>query len=169
VQPPWRPAYVAIGSNLNSPQDRVREAFDRLQALPQLRSAVISRCYLSQPMGPKEQPDYVNAAMGCMTQLRARELLELLLGIEKAMGRDRRERWGARIIDLDLIWMVDGAVEEPGLSVPHPGVSSRNFVLYPLADIAPTLKIPALGVVRTLKNQVDAAGIAVLDQFKGFA
>jgi 2-amino-4-hydroxy-6-hydroxymethyldihydropteridine diphosphokinase len=87
-----------------------------------------------------------------------------LLGIELHMGRDRRERWGPRVIDLDLLWMVDAAVDEPGLTVPHPGVSMRNFVLYPLADIAPTLNIPKIGPVLDLKQHAGGDGISILEQ-----
>ena len=157
----WRPAYVAIGSNLHSPRERVLEAMDRMRALsgaPPLRSHL----YLSRPMGPKDQPDYVNAAVGLLTHATPRELLNELLAIERAMGRARQERWGPRVVDLDLLWMVDGAAVEPGLTVPHPGVSIRNFVLYPLADIAPTMKIPEYGTVLDLKRSVGGDGISVL-------
>ena len=158
----WRPAYVAIGSNLQSPRERVLEAMDRMEVLsgtPLLRSHL----YLAQPMGPKDQPDYVNAVAGLLTQATPRELLNELLGIERGMGRNRQERWGPRVIDLDLVWMVDAAVDEPGLTVPHPGVSIRNFVLYPLADIAPTIKIPEYGSVLDLKRSVGGDGISVLE------
>jgi 2-amino-4-hydroxy-6-hydroxymethyldihydropteridine diphosphokinase len=86
-----------------------------------------------------------------------------LLAIEHAMGRDRSVRWGPRIIDLDLLWMVDAAIDEPGLTVPHPGVSMRNFVLYPLTDIAPTLNIPGVGNVQGLLQNVGAGGISSLE------
>jgi 2-amino-4-hydroxy-6-hydroxymethyldihydropteridine diphosphokinase len=159
----WRPAYVGIGSNLESPRDRVLEAFERMAALPATRLALRSQLYLARPMGPQDQPDFVNAAAGLLTQLTARDLLNGLLGIERNMGRDRQERWGPRVIDLDLLWMVDSALEEPGLTVPHPGVSMRNFVLYPLADIAPTIKIPRVGRVLDLKRDAGGDGISVLE------
>jgi 2-amino-4-hydroxy-6-hydroxymethyldihydropteridine diphosphokinase len=159
----WRPAYVGIGSNLESPRDRVLEAFERMAALPTTRLALRSQLYLARPMGPQDQPDFVNAAAGLLTQLTARDLLNGLLGIERNMGRDRQERWGPRVIDLDLLWMVDSALEEPGLTVPHPGVSMRNFVLYPLADIAPTIKIPRVGKVLDLKRDAGGDGISVLE------
>lgn len=159
----WRPAYVGIGSNLQSPRDRVLEAIERMSTLDATRVVLRSQLYLTRPMGPKEQPDFVNAAVGLLTQLAARDLLTELLGIERSMGRDRQERWGPRVIDLDLLWMVDSAIDEPGLTVPHPGVSMRNFVLYPLADIAPTIKIPGNGKVLDLKRDVGGDGISVLD------
>jgi 2-amino-4-hydroxy-6-hydroxymethyldihydropteridine diphosphokinase len=158
----WRPAYVAIGSNLLSPRERVLEAMDRIQPLSGT-ALLRSHLYLSRPMGPKDQPDFVNAAAGLLTQATPRQLLNELLGIERSMGRDRQERWGPRVIDLDLVWMVDAAVNEAGLTVPHPGVSIRNFVLYPLADIAPTMKIPECGTVLDLKQSVGGDGISVLE------
>lgn len=158
----WRPAYVALGSNLQSPEERVNEAFARLDALPELSSLQRSRLYRSRPMGPQDQPDYINAAAGFLTLLSASQLLEQLLEIERAMGRHREARWGPRIIDLDLVWMNDAATSGPDLTVPHPGVSSRNFVLYPLADLAPTLDIPGYGDVQTLMRAVGAADISVL-------
>ena len=159
----WRPAYVAIGSNLSQPRARVLEAFKRLAALRSSRALVRSRLYQTRPMGPQDQPNFVNAAAALLTQSGPRELLDELLEIEQAMGRNRQERWGPRVIDLDLIWMVDAAVTEPGLTVPHPGVSIRNFVLYPLADIAPTIKIPEIGTVLDLKRSVGGDGISVLE------
>jgi len=122
-----------------------------------------SRLYHTRPMGPQDQPHFVNAAAGLLTQLSARELLRLLLAIEIAMGRNRQERWGPRVIDLDLVWMQGDAIDEPGLTVPHPGVSTRNFVLYPLADIAPSLVIPGHGIVSNLLRGVGDEGISVLD------
>ena len=159
----WRPAYVAIGSNLDTPAERVREAFERLSAVPTVRSLQRSRLYRSLPMGPQDQPQFVNAVAGFMTHLGARELLGELLAIEQAMGRCRTIRWGPRVIDLDLLWLVDAAIDEPGLTVPHPGVSMRNFVLYPLADISPALMIPGLGIVQCLLRGVDSHGISILD------
>ena len=159
----WRPAYVAIGSNLQSPRDRVLEAMTHIAALSTVRTLLGSRLYLSRPMGPQDQPDFVNAAVGFLTTLSPRELLTELLEIERRMGRNRQERWGPRVIDLDLIWMLDAVVAEPGLTVPHPGVSIRNFVLYPLADIAPTIKIPGMGTVLDMKHGVGGEGISVLE------
>jgi 2-amino-4-hydroxy-6-hydroxymethyldihydropteridine diphosphokinase len=158
----WRPAYVGIGSNLQSPRDRVLEAVERMSTLDATRIVLRSQLYLTRPLGPQDQPDFINAAVGLLTQLVARELLTGLLGIERSMGRDRHERWGARVIDLDLLWMIDSAIDEPGLTVPHPGVSTRNFVLYPLADIAPTIKIPRVGIVLDLKRDAGGDGISVL-------
>jgi len=163
MTPLWRPAYVGIGGNLDSPRERVPEAIERMKALDATRIELRSRLYLTRPMGPQDQPDFVNAAVGLLTQLEPRDLLSGLLGIERSMGRERVERWGPRIIDLDLLWMVDLSVDEPGLTLPHPGVSRRNFVLYPLADIAPTIKIPGFGQVLDLKRDAGGEGISLLE------
>jgi 2-amino-4-hydroxy-6-hydroxymethyldihydropteridine diphosphokinase len=163
ANPSWRPAYVAIGSNLNDPQAQVQTALVRLAALPETRALLRSRLYRTRPMGPQDQPYFVNAAAGLLTQLRARELLTALLQIEESMGRRRQERWGPRVIDLDLVWMPGETVDEPGLTLPHPGVSMRNFVLYPLADIAPTLAIPGHGNVSELLRAVGDDGITVME------
>jgi 2-amino-4-hydroxy-6-hydroxymethyldihydropteridine diphosphokinase len=154
---------VAVGSNLDQPQARVAEAFARLATLSSTRMVLRSRLYETRPMGPQNQPNFINAAAGLLTQLTPRELLGQLLRIEADMGRNRQERWGPRLIDLDLLWMVDGKIDEPGLSVPHPGVSTRNFVLYPLADIAPTLAIPGHGNVTELLRRAGGEGISVLE------
>ncbi len=159
----WRPAYVAVGSNLNQPRRQVGDAFERLAALPDTRLELRSRVYLTRPMGPQDQPDFINGAAGLLTRLGARELLDALLAIERAMGRHRQERWGPRIVDLDLVWMHGPVIDEPGLTLPHPGVSERNFVLYPLSDIAPTLMIPGHGRVVDLKSRVSGGGISVLE------
>jgi 2-amino-4-hydroxy-6-hydroxymethyldihydropteridine diphosphokinase len=159
----WRPAYVAIGSNLNNPRERVQEAYERIRTLPETRLELRSRLYLTRPMGPQDQPDYVNAVVGLVTQLSARALLDALLDIERGMGRERHERWGPRLIDLDLVWMVGAPSEESGPTLPHPGVSTRNFVLYPLNDIAPTLDIPGHGRVMDLKRLAGPDGISVLE------
>jgi 2-amino-4-hydroxy-6-hydroxymethyldihydropteridine diphosphokinase len=159
----WRPAYIAIGSNLDGPRVQVLAACERIGRLRATRIEARSRLYSTRPLGPQDQPDYINAAVGVVTQLEPKVLLEALLEIERQMGRVRGEPWGPRLIDLDLVWMVGAVIREPGLSLPHPGVSSRNFVLYPLSDIAPTLDIPGHGRVLELKSQTGALGIAVVE------
>lgn len=155
----WRPAYVAIGANLHHPENQVRLAFAHLEGMPHTRLQLRSALYRTTPMGVTDQPDFINAVAGVLTQLPARALLDAMLEIETRMGRERRERWGPRIIDLDLVWMPGPVIDEPGLAIPHPGVSARNFVLYPLADIAPDLHIPGHGRVAELAARVDPAGI----------
>ncbi len=159
----WRPAYVAIGSNLNQPRERVAEAVAHLAALSDTRLEARSALYRALPMGPQDQPDFVNAAAGLLTRRSPHDMLEALLDIERRMGRIRERRWGPRVIDLDLVWMVGTGVDDPGLTLPHPGVSMRNFVLYPLSDIAPTLDIPGHGRVLDLKRELGGDGISLLE------
>jgi len=147
----WIPAYVGIGSNLDEPLEQVRTAIAALARLPQSRLISISAGYRSRPMGPADQPDYINAAAGLLTRLDPRALLAELLRIERAMGRERGgQRWGPRRIDLDLLVHGNSAEDSDALVLPHAGVHERSFVLYPLADIAPAMNIAGRGRVDAL-------------------
>jgi 2-amino-4-hydroxy-6-hydroxymethyldihydropteridine diphosphokinase len=159
----WRPAYVALGSNLNQPRDRIAEACAHLAGLADTRLEARSRLYRTRPMGPRDQPEFVNAAVGLLTRHSPHAMLDALLAIERRMGRIRGERWGPRVIDLDLVWMAGSAVDDPRLTLPHPGVSMRNFVLYPLSDIAPSLDLPGHGRVLDLKRERGDDGISLLE------
>jgi 2-amino-4-hydroxy-6-hydroxymethyldihydropteridine diphosphokinase len=151
----WRPAYVALGSNLADPAAQVASALERLGGIRGSRLVARSRLWVSRPLGPQEQPDFVNAAAGLLTQLDPRGLLEELQALERAMGRsDPVMRWGPRSIDLDLLALGQEQRDEPGLRLPHPGVHERDFVLYPLAELAAELWIPGRGRVRALARRV---------------
>jgi 2-amino-4-hydroxy-6-hydroxymethyldihydropteridine diphosphokinase len=157
----WTPAYVALGSNLDDPGAQVARAFDALESLRGTRLVARSPLYRSAPLGPVAQPDFVNAVGGLLTQLAPRALLDALKSLEAALGREAPVvRWGPRRIDLDLLVHGTARVDEPGLSVPHPGLAERAFVLRPLADVAPDLEVPGLGRVRSLADRVDASGLA---------
>ena len=157
----WTPAYVALGSNLDDPSAQVGRAFDALATLPDTRLVARSPSYRSAPLGPVSQPDFVNAVAGLLTQLAPRALLDALKSLEAALGREAPVvRWGPRRIDLDLLVHGAARVEEPGLSVPHPGLAERAFVLLPLADVAPDLEVPGLGRVRSLAARVGSQGLA---------
>ena len=159
----WQPAWIGVGSNLEDPQAQVLAALDGLRELPQTRLMLTSRLYRSRPFGKKDQPDFVNAVAGILTQLDPPSLLKELRAIEKAMGRaERHERWGPRIIDLDLLAQGRERRLEPDLTLPHPGIVERNFVLYPLAEIAPDLDLPGLGRVADLAAAVTPEGITLL-------
>ncbi|HEV7631840.1 MAG TPA: 2-amino-4-hydroxy-6-hydroxymethyldihydropteridine diphosphokinase [Steroidobacteraceae bacterium] len=158
----WLPAYIGIGSNVDGPRAQVLTAFDALAQIPQTLLVARSPLYTSRPHGPVAQDDFVNAAAGLLTQLDAAQLLQQLRAIESARGRRREQRWGPRNIDLDLLVFADQRIETPELTVPHPGIVERNFVLYPLSDIAPQLQVPGVGRVADLKERVDPAGIAAL-------
>ena len=157
----WTPAYVALGSNLDDQRAQVGRAFDALATLPDTRLVARSPSYRSAPLGPVSQPDFVNAVAGLLTQLAPRALLDALKSLEAALGREAPVvRWGPRRIDLDLLVHGAARVEEPGLSVPHPGLAERAFVLLPLADVAPDLEVPGLGRVRSLAARVGSQGLA---------
>jgi len=144
-------AYIGIGSNLNDPVAQVRQAISALQALPETRLVATSSLYSGTPMGPVDQPDYVNAVAGVDTRLSAGELLQALNRIEDLQGRVRQgERWGPRTLDLDLLLYGDSTIAVPGLSVPHPGMHTRDFVVVPLAEIAGDLEIPGRGQLLAL-------------------
>ena len=159
----WRPAYVGVGSNLADPRAQVLRACAQLAQLPGTRLVCSSPLYASRPFGPVAQPDFVNAVVGLLTQLEAAALLRELRATELALGRPpQHERWGPRIIDLDLLSYAQERRADPELTLPHPGIVERNFVLYPLADIAPELDLPGLGRVAELKERVTSAGLRPL-------
>jgi 2-amino-4-hydroxy-6-hydroxymethyldihydropteridine diphosphokinase len=156
----WVPAYVGVGSNMGDSRGRVRDAFDALAGLPQTRLIARSRLYRTRPFGPVVQGDFINAVAGLLTQLDAGALLHGLRGIEHAAGRVRAERWGPRTLDLDLLVYGREQIQTPDLTVPHPGIAERGFVLAPLHDVAPTLDVPGLGRVEVLLRQLADDGIA---------
>lgn len=156
----WSPAYIALGANLDDPRAQIERAFHELSSAPQSRLIARSKLYRTEPLGPRDQPEFINAVAGLLTQLTPRALLEALQGIEMAMGRVAPPmRWGPRRIDLDLIVYGDARIDEPHFKVPHPGAPVRNFVLYPLCDIAPTLLIPGHGRASVLAARVGPSGL----------
>jgi 2-amino-4-hydroxy-6-hydroxymethyldihydropteridine diphosphokinase len=135
-------AFVGVGSNLQSPVEQVRTALVELNALPQCRLLRASSLYRSAPMGPADQPDYINAVALLETTLTPHELLQQLQLIEQQHQRLRERHWGPRTLDLDLLLYGDEQITTPDLVVPHPGLCERNFVLIPLFEIAPELRLP---------------------------
>jgi 2-amino-4-hydroxy-6-hydroxymethyldihydropteridine diphosphokinase len=159
----WQPAYIGVGSNLQDPRRQVSTAGARLADLPRTRLVLTSRLYASRPFGPVSQPDFVNAVAGLLTQLDPEGVLRELRALESALGRtEPRERWGPRIIDLDLLALGSERRSLPSLTLPHPGIVERNFVLYPLSDIAPDLELPGMGRVAELKRRVTNDGLTLI-------
>jgi len=147
----WRPAYIGLGSNLDGPARQVDTAFDSLAELPETRLIGRSSLYRSAPFGGVEQPEFVNAAASLLTLLEPAELLEALKAIERSRGREASDlRWGPRVLDLDLLVYSGLVADEDGLTIPHPGIAERNFVLLPLRELAPDLVIPGLGRVAAI-------------------
>jgi 2-amino-4-hydroxy-6-hydroxymethyldihydropteridine diphosphokinase len=134
-------AYIGLGSNLGDRLGNLQAAVRALSARG-LEPAAHSSVYESDALGPP-QPDYLNAVVSVSTSLTPRELLEALLAVEAELGRHRGQRWGPREIDLDLLLYGDEMLEEEGLTVPHPEMTKRSFVLLPLLEIAPDLDLPS--------------------------
>lgn len=153
-------AYIGLGSNLHDPAAQIISALAALSKLPQTHLEKRSSLYRSAPMGPQDQPDYINAVAALITALTPRQLLVHLQGIELAQGRIRNgEKWGPRTLDLDLLLYGDRFIAEAGLTVPHPGLHERNFVLYPLAEIAPEIIVPGKGPLTALINHLPEQGL----------
>ncbi len=143
-------AHVGLGSNLDDPRRQLETAFEALARLPHSRLAARSALYASAPMGPADQPDYLNAVAALDTELAPLALLDALQAIEHDQGRVRERRWGPRTLDLDLLLYGDQVIDLPRLKVPHPGIAERAFVLAPLVEIAGDIAIPGRGGARAL-------------------
>lgn len=137
--------YIGIGSNQGEALDNCRRAIRAITSDRRNRMAACSPFYKTEPVGKKDQDWFVNGVIALATELNPRELMDFLLAIEKEMGRERGERWGPRVIDLDILFYGDQVLNEPGLQVPHPHLRERRFVLVPLKDIAPSLEHPLFG------------------------
>jgi 2-amino-4-hydroxy-6-hydroxymethyldihydropteridine diphosphokinase len=143
--------YIGLGSNLENPVDQVNSALDSLRKLEHSKLTSVSSLYISKPMGPADQPDFINAVACLETSLEPNVLLDALQGIEQAHGRQRGDmRWGPRTLDLDILLYGDKSIKSERLSVPHPGLHERSFVLYPLQEINPDLQIPGYGHIAEL-------------------
>ena len=160
-----QPAYVALGSNLADPLQQVRSALAALATLPDTTRIAHSSLYLSAPLGPPEQPDYINAVCQLATCLSAEQLLDRLLEIENQHGRIRGvERWGPRTLDLDLLLYGGMQLQTAHLTLPHPRLHERSFVLYPLYELAPALIIPGHGALAELIKRCPAQGLRKHDE-----
>lgn len=151
-------AYVALGSNLDNPRQQVLDAIAALAGLPDTRLLRRSALYLTPPWGVLQQPPFVNAAVELDTGLSPGALLQALLSIEQAAGRVRAERNGPRTLDLDLLHVDGVQLDSPELTLPHPRMAERAFVLLPLNDVAPGLSLPGLGTVAELLAAIDPVG-----------
>ena len=156
-----RPAYIALGSNLGEPRRQLSLALDALERLAGSEFVDCSPIYRSAAVGPGDQPDYLNAVAAIRTRLSPVALLRALQAIESDQGRRRELRWGARTLDLDIL-LYDGLVMESDLlTIPHPMLQRRNFVLYPLYDIAPQLTLPCGTGIASLLQRCSRAGLQV--------
>ncbi|KJY80049.1 2-amino-4-hydroxy-6-hydroxymethyldihydropteridine diphosphokinase [Vibrio nigripulchritudo] len=154
--------YIAVGSNLSDPVTQALQGIEALKSIPNTEFVRASSLYSSTPMGPQNQPDYINAVVEIKTSLTPLELLDSTQKIELEQGRVRKdERWGPRTLDLDIVLYGNEVIDSERLTVPHYGMKVREFVLYPLAEIAPSLTLPDGTQLQTLLKQVDRNGLNV--------
>lgn len=152
--------YLGLGANLGTPAAQVERALALIAALPDTTLLARSSLYRSDPVGPAGQPDYCNAACVIDTRLTPLALLDAVQGIEQEAGRIRDGiRWAARLLDIDLLHVEGLKLSTPQLSLPHPHLQERNWVLVPLAEIAPALDIPGLGAISELASAIGSAGL----------
>ncbi|WP_324723568.1 2-amino-4-hydroxy-6-hydroxymethyldihydropteridine diphosphokinase [Lelliottia sp. JS-SCA-14] len=150
-------AYIAIGSNLASPLEQVNAAVQALSEIPQSRLVAVSAFYRTPPLGPQDQPDYLNAAVVLETALDAETLLDNTQRIELQQGRQRKaERWGPRTLDLDIMLFGDEVIHTERLTVPHYDMKNRGFMLWPLFEVAPELTFPTGESLKAILQQLNA-------------
>jgi 2-amino-4-hydroxy-6-hydroxymethyldihydropteridine diphosphokinase len=162
AEPPKHRVFVGLGSNLGHPLAQLESAIASLRRLPQTQIIAISPWYRSTPLGPAGQPDYINGVAELCTSLEPEPLLDSLQSIELGHHRHRGQRWGPRTLDLDILLFDDIAINTPRLIIPHPEIANRNFVLIPLADLAPDLTLPDGITLKRLLANVPATGIVPL-------
>lgn len=162
-------AYVALGSNLENPEAQIEAAFDALATIAGSRLVKSSSLYRTAPVGFADQPDFINAVCALETALAPRALLDALLALEAARGRARTFANAPRTLDLDILLYGGQSIAGHGLTVPHPRMHERAFVLVPLAEIAPDCVIPGRGPLRDLLRQVDQSGVRIADRARAAA
>ena len=148
-------AYVGLGANLGAREETLRHAVELLGQADDVEVLAVSQLRETEPVGVVDQPPFLNGAVAIETARAPRDLLDMLLEIERSLGRVREERWGPRTIDLDLLVYGDEVVDEPGLRVPHPHLHQRRFALVPLVELAPELDVPGRGEVSSLLAALD--------------
>ncbi len=156
-------AYLSLGGNLGDPAASMGAALRFLDDDPDTEVSAVSSIYRTPPWGKTDQPDFLNAAARVETRRSARSLLELGLAAERALKRERVERWGPRIVDIDILLFGDQSIRERGLDIPHPRMLERAFVLVPLAEIAPDLVLAGRTAAEH-RDAIDRAGIERLER-----
>lgn len=152
-------AYLGLGANLNAPLAQLQFAIEQLDQHEQIALTACSSMYASKPMGPQDQPDYVNAVIAVATSLAPETLLDVCQSIEDATGRVRGRRWGERTLDIDILVYDQLVCNTPRLCIPHPGIEQREFVLIPLAEIAPQLSLPNGADIAELAAAIELNGL----------
>lgn len=155
-------AYIGLGSNLADPAKQIQSAVKQVAATESSAITALSSLYFSRPMGPQDQPDYMNAVLALTTDLAPLALLDALQAIENKAGRVRKDnRWGPRILDLDILLYDQQVINTERLIVPHYGMKTREFVLLPLVEIAPSLTLPCGDKVSQLSQQIESNGLKI--------
>ncbi len=152
-------AYVALGANLGDPPRQIERALSQIAGIPGVNLLRRSSLYRSAAIGPPGQPDYCNAVCALETEIEPLQLLHALQAIETTAGRVRGEHWGPRVLDLDLLHVAGVVITTPELTLPHPQMQVRNFVLIPLCEIAPSLVIGEFGAIREWATRVGSEGL----------
>jgi 2-amino-4-hydroxy-6-hydroxymethyldihydropteridine diphosphokinase len=160
-------AFIALGSNMENPEQQIASGLAQIAALPNTRLVRSSLLYRSAAVGYRAQPDFLNAVAALETSLEPRALLDQLLAIERAHGRVREFANAPRTLDLDLLLYGQLVLCEPGLVIPHPRMHERAFVIVPLGEIAPDATVPGHGRASDLLQQVDAASVTRVASQKG--
>ena len=155
--------YIGLGSNLNDPQSQLKKAIISLDMVPSTSVVRTSSFYRSKPVGPQDQPDYINAVVELATELSAHVLLSYLQSIENEHGREREIKWGARTLDLDILLFGDEIIQDDRLGIPHVEMHKRGFVLLPLDEISPDCMIPGIGAVSSLLRQFNTDDLVKLN------
>ncbi|MEM6998750.1 MAG: 2-amino-4-hydroxy-6-hydroxymethyldihydropteridine diphosphokinase [Pseudomonadota bacterium] len=159
-------AYLGLGSNLENktgtPRQHIITAIQSLDEIQSTHTLKVSSLYMSKPMGPQDQNDYINAVAQVETDLQPLALLDNLQVIENEHGRVRNERWGARTLDLDILMFGDQVIKNDRLTIPHPEMINRSFVLVPLAEINPDCDIPGIGRLIDLLKSVDQNDLKII-------
>jgi 2-amino-4-hydroxy-6-hydroxymethyldihydropteridine diphosphokinase len=156
--------YIGLGSNLENPLFQLQIAVEHLESLPETALVGCSQFYGSKPLGPDDQPDFVNAVCQIETQLSPPVLLSVLQLIEIEQGRIKKRHWGERLIDLDILLYADEIIKTTDLTIPHAEIALRDFVLIPLAELSPGLVIPGVGSVETLISNLETSYLKPLNQ-----
>jgi len=155
--------WVGLGSNLDNPIVQIKDAIEAFRSSECFTCVQVSSLYGSSPMGPQDQPDYVNAVLGARTSLEPLAVLDALQAIENDQGRERKRHWGERTLDLDLLLYGEEMIETPRLTVPHVGIADRDFVLKPLLEVAGDIQIPNKGLVSQCLKQCQQFDLHRLD------
>ncbi|MFC2993139.1 MULTISPECIES: 2-amino-4-hydroxy-6-hydroxymethyldihydropteridine diphosphokinase [Halomonas] len=155
-------AWIGLGSNLDDPQRHIEQALEELARLPLTRRLGASRCYASRPLGPQDQPDFINAVALLETRLSPLALLDQLQALEQRHRRVRARHWGPRTLDLDLLLFDNSVLALPRLCVPHPELTRRAFVVVPLLELSPELTLPDGRHLVGLTDTLDTAGLVAL-------